>query len=247
MTDNEPIVPSEGAGFFSSLVDVIVSPREAFARLVAKPGFWLALLFNLVLAVAFTAIWMHKVDAAEFMKNQLIESGQWDKMPPENRGQVVEMQSRFFPVFAWLGALLGSPIAIFLTAGVLLFVYRFFYAGQVTFKQSGTIVAYVFAAYGLVTTPLMLLIFYLKNDWNLNPQEVIQANLRLLLDRESVSKTLWAFAGSIDLLSFWLIFMLAAGFGVALKRSTGSAAWGVIVPWAVTVLIKVAWTAAFAG
>jgi hypothetical protein len=45
--------------------------------------------------------------------------------------------------------------------------------------------------------------------------------------------------GSLDLFSLWHIFLLAAGFGVASKRSTGGAAWGVAVCWALATLGKV--------
>ena len=90
--------------------------------------------------------------------------------------------------------------------------------GQVTFKQSATLVAYVSLAYGVLTIPLMLLILFLKGDWNLNPQEIIQANPTLFLDRESVSKALWAFAGSLDLVVLWQLWLLATAFAVATGR-----------------------------
>jgi hypothetical protein len=39
------------------------------------------------------------------------------------------------------------------------------------------------------------------------------------------------------------MFLLAVGFGVAVKKSTGSALWGVLIPWAILVAIKVGWNA----
>jgi hypothetical protein len=129
--------------------------------------------------------------------------------------------------------------------GTLLFVFRFFYAGEVTFKQSLGIVAHVFAGVSLVTTPLLFLVFFLKGDWNLNPQSALQANLTLLFDHSSVSKALWTFAGSMDLFSFWMVWLLAVGFGVASRKPTSSAIWGVAIPWALIVLMKVGWALAF--
>lgn len=226
-------------GLVGSLVDVFLSPRAAFAGILRKPGFWVPLLCIVVLNLVFSGIWLQKVEPAEFMKAQMVESGQWDKIPAENRQNILDAQGKAFPYFAWGGALLAPPIILFLMAGVLLFIYRFFYAGQVTFKQSATLVAYVSLAYGVLTVPLMLLILFLKGDWNLNPQEIIQANPTLFLDRESVSKALWAFAGSLDLVVFWQLWLLATAFAVATGRKTSSALWGVLIPWALIVAVKV--------
>ena len=97
----------------------------------------------------------------------------------------------------------------------------------------------------LVTTPLLLLVLQLKGDWNINPQEAIQANLGLLLEKSSAAKPLWALLSSIDVFSLWMIFLLAVGFGVASRKTTGSSIWGVAVPWAIIVLLKVGWAAIF--
>jgi hypothetical protein len=227
--------------FFQNLIDLIISPREAFEAILRKPGFWLALVLHLAIAGAFTAIWLHKVDAAEFMKAQMMESGQWDKMAPEQRTAILGAQTRFFPAIALGGLLIGAPLVIVVMASALLFVFRFFYAGEVGFKKAMTVVCYSFLTFGIVTTPITLLVYFLKGDWNLNPQTVLQANLSALLDHDSTGKALWTLATSLDLTSFWLIFLLATGFGVAVKKPTGSAIWGVAIPWAVIVLIKVGW------
>jgi hypothetical protein len=242
--DAAPVAPERA--FFQNLIDVIVSPREAFEAIVRKPGFWLAFAFHLALVAAFSAMWLTKVDPAEFGKAQMVESGQWDKMAPEARAGAMSMQTRtVFAVFTAVAVAIGTPIVFLAIAGMLLFVYRFFYAGEVTFRQSLAIVSYVFAALSLVSTPLLFLVFFLKGNWNMNPQDAIQANLTLFLDRESVSKALWALARSIDLFALWMVWLLAVGFGVATKKTTGSALWGVAVPWAVIVLIKVAWALVF--
>ena len=87
--------------------------------------------------------------------------------------------------------------------------------------------------------------FQLKGDWNVNPQEVVRANLGLLLEKSTAAKPLWALLSSIDVFSLWMVFLLAVGFGVASKKTTGSAIWGVAVPWIVIILCKVGWAAMF--
>jgi hypothetical protein len=91
----------------------------------------------------------------------------------------------------------------------------------------------------LISTPLSLLTFALKGDWNVNPQEILQANLALLFDKATTSKALYAFASSIDLFSFWTMFILASGYAAATRKSTSAALFGVLGLWAVYVLCKV--------
>ena len=237
--------PSPGGGFLQNLIDVYFSPREAFTRIVRSPRILLPLVGYVVLVLGFTGIWMQKMDAREFMKVQIEESGRADKIPAEQREAIIEQQAKWMPIFAWVMGPVGIAVTLLVIAGVLMFVYRFFYSSEVTFKQAFAIVTWIFFAVGLVSTPLMLLVLQLKGDWNINPQEVIQANLGLFLEKSSAAKPLWALLSSIDLFSLWMVFLLAVGFGVASKKTTGSAIWGVAIPWILIVLVKVGWAAIF--
>jgi hypothetical protein len=241
----EPITPEKPGGFLQNLIDLYFAPREAFGRIVPHPTWIVPIVGHVILALVFTGVWLNKMEPREFMKTQLQESGQWDKIPAEQREQVMAQQEKFMPIMGWVGAVAGGPIFILAAAAILLFIYRFFYAGEVGFRQSLAITSWSFFAVGLVTTPLMLMVFALKGDWNLNPQEVLQANLSLLLDKAETAKPLWALATSLDLFSFWLMLLLAAGFGVAVRKATGSTIWGVVLPWAVIVAIKVGFSALF--
>ena len=227
-------------GFFQDLTDLYFDPREAFAGILRVPRLAAAILGWLALGLLFTAVWMNKVEPREFFKTQMEEGGQWQKMSVEQRTAVLDAQARFFPIIGWVGATVGPIVFLMVTSAVLMFVYRFFYASEVTFSRALAIVAWTFLALGLIATPLMLLVMGLKGDWNVAPQDALQANPTLFLDRSDTAKWLWALLGSLDLFSFWHVFLLAAGFGVASKRSTGSAVWGVAVCWGILVLGKVA-------
>ena len=58
-----------------------------------------------------------------------------------------------------------------------------------------------------------------KGDWNIDPNNAVMANLGLLLDKSTAAKPLWALFTSLDLFSFWQIFLLACGFGVASRKT----------------------------
>jgi hypothetical protein len=237
--------PAEAGSFFQNLLDMYFAPREAFARIVRAPRILLPLVLYAACVMGFTAIWLHKVDPAEFAKTQIEESGRADKMTAEQKQAAIDMQSRMMGTISSVVIPLFIAVMLLVVSGTLMFVFRFFYSGEVTFKQSLAIVVWTFLAVGLISTPVILTVLTLKGDWNVDPNQVVQANLGLLLDKSTAAKPLWALFTSIDAFVLWIVFLLAAGFGVACKRKTASALWGVAIPWLVIVGIKVAAAAVF--
>jgi len=227
-----------GKGFFSTLVGLWFAPGETFLGVVRRPAVWAALVALVALNVAFTAAWLGKVDLPAFVKAQMEERGQMEKIPAESRGEAVERATGFTRVIVWVGAVAGAPIYVLVVAGALFFVFRFFYASEMTFRQAMAIVGWMALATS-VALPLAFLTLQLKGDWNIPPLEALQANPTVLVEKADTPKPLYALLGSLDLFSFWQIALLAIGFGVASRRQTGSALWGIVVPWAVVVLIKV--------
>jgi len=240
-----PVAPESGGGFFQNLIDVYFSPREAFTRIVRNPRLLVPLVVYVVLVLGFTGVWMQKMDPVEFMKTQIEESGQADRIPAEQRGAIIEQQAKMMPIFGWVVGPVVIAIMLLVIAGSLMFVFRFFYAGEVSFKQSLAIVLWVFLAVSVVSIPVTLTVLTLKGDWNIDPNQAVQANLGLLLDKSTAAKPLWALLTSIDVFVLWMVFLLAVGFGVASRKPTGSALWGVAIPWIVIVLCKVGWAAIF--
>jgi Yip1 domain len=231
--------PAE-SGFFGSLVALWFDPRRAFEGIVRSPRIWVPLLAHFAVVVAFSAIWLQKVDPGEFMKTQLVEQGRWDRMPPAARESVTTGSGGFFRGMVVVGALFGGLAFPLLVAGTLVFVFRFFYGSDVDFRRGLAITVWSLLAIGLVSTPVLLLVLFLKGEWNLPPPDVFQAGPALLVERGATSRPLWTLLQGLDLLSLWTVTLLAVGFAVASRRSTGQALWGVLVPWMLVVLCRAA-------
>ncbi len=236
---------AKAPGLLSVLANLYLSPSEAFSAILKRPVFWVPLVLVMVLNATFTLVWLRKVDAVEFMKARIAESPRgMEQVPPEQRAEVIEQQAKFLPVMAATGPPFAGIFVVVLAA-LLTFIYRFFFAGEFTFKQALALTAWVLVAVGLVTLPLTLLVFHLKDDWTLNPQEVLQANPSVFVERSEVAKPVYSLLGSLDLFSFWMIALLGLGFGIASRTRFGSAIFGVGVLWAVYVLGKAALAAVF--
>ncbi len=240
-----PVAPDAGGGFFQNLIDLYFSPREAFTRIVRSPRILVPLVAYGLIVLGFTGVWMSKMDPTEFMKTQIEESGRADQMSAEQRQMQIEQGARFMGVGGWVFGPVFIVIMLLVVSGALMFIYRFFFAGEVSFKQSLAIVVWVFLAVSIVSVPVTLAVLALKGDWNVDPNQVVQANLGLLLDKSTAAKPLWALATSIDVFVLWMVFLLAVGFGVACRKPTSSAIWGVGIAWALIVACKVGWAAIF--
>ena len=233
------------AGFFATLAGVYVAPGPTFAAIARRPAFWTPLLAFVAAGLLFNAVWLRNLDAREFARAEVEDSPFADQMSPEQRAEGIERQAGIFPFVAWLDPLVLRPLSLVVVALFYLFVFRFFYAAEVTFKQSLAVSGWSFLAAAAVTLPLTLLVLSLKEDWNVDPRTALQANLTLLLDKASVPRAVYSIAESIDLFSAWMLALLAIGYGAASGRRPGQAAIGVIAVWAIYVVGKAALAAVF--
>jgi hypothetical protein len=239
---SEP-APAATRSLGANLLGLFVEPEQSFAALLPGARFWIPIALHVALSLAFTAVWMSRVEPRAFFEAELEWSGQAERIPPEQRAQILEAQARMFPILGWVGALLGPPLLALLVAAVYSLVFRFFLGSEIPFRRSLTVVAWSLAALACVTTPLILTVMAIKGAWALNPARALQADLGIALERDSAPAFLHAVLDSLDLFTLWTLFLLYAGFaqGSGLARRTVAIA--VAVPWALWVLMKAGFAA----
>jgi len=242
---SEPAGVGPPRGFLATLAGVYRSPAQTLAFIAARPVYWAPLLVFVAAGALFNAVWLHQLDPREFARTEIEDSPFAEQMSPEQRAEGIERQAHIFPLVAWLGPLVLSPLSLVVVALVYLFVFRFFYAAEATFRQSLAVVSWTSLAVALVTLPLTLLVLGLKQDWNVDPRTALQANLSVLLDKGSAPRAVYSIAESLDLFSAWMLALLSIGYGAATGRRAGQAAVGVAAVWAVYVLGKAALSSFF--
>lgn len=239
MQQAAPAVPVE-RGFVGTLIDLWVSPGEAFHRIRERPRVLPPLAGLLLLAVGFTTLWVSRVDPEAVMRAQLAPM---HNLTPEQKEQAIDQQAKYIPMMAWAGALVLAPMMWLGAAAIYLGVFKLLGAGDLSFVRSLAVVAWSFLAVDLVQTPLMTGILAAKGDWNVDPNTVLQANAMLLLDSGATPPWLRALVSSFDLFTLWGLFLLASGYAVMSGRRLMQALPGVLGPWVVFVLLKVGWSA----
>jgi Yip1 domain len=238
-----PVEPAVGP--MAILAGIYAAPGATFAALARRPTWVFPFLLVMVVNTAFTFVWLRKGDPVEISRVQMEEAGVFDRVPADQHDAIVQRQARMLPIFAWLGPIVFAPIVYALMAGLFLFVFRFFYAAETTYRQSLAVLCWSFLAFALVTTSLTALILALRGDWNVDPRNALQANPAGLFEKGAVPKPVHALLDSLDLFSAWLLFLWSTGYAAAAKRSVGSAALGIVGVWAIYVLLKVGLAAIF--
>jgi len=222
-------------GLLALLGELYVAPLQAFERIAARPRAFVALLLLTAINVCFAALWLSRLDAHEFLRAQAAAAGQ--PAPPEGVPAGLVKGSIF------VSAVVAQPILLAAAAGVLLFLFKVLRGAELNYGQSLGVVAWASLAVSSLTTPLMALVMALKGDWNLNPQQVLQASVGAFFDPQALSKPWHALLSGLDLFTLWLALLLAAGFGRVTRRGISWAALPVFGLWALLLGLAVAFSA----
>ena len=238
MSEGTPPAPPPSRAFLGTLLGLYFEPEASFADALRAPRFWLPLALLVALNLAFTTVWLQRVDAEAFFRAEMEYSGAIERIRPEQLPEILAAQARMLPIFGWVGGLLGAPAIVFLCGAIYTFVLRFFLANEIGFGRVLTVVAWSFLAVAVVTQPLALGVLALKGDWSINPSRVLQASLGAVLDPDSVPRALFAMADSLDLFSFGVLFLFWIGFRAGTGLAPRPVALAVLVPWALYVVGK---------
>jgi hypothetical protein len=224
--------------FWSRWAGIYFSPGETLADVVRKPDFILPLVVSIVSALVITETMLAKIGIERIIRNSIEQSGR--QMSAEQMEQAVQQGGAIGLVMAHVGAFLGPPFVLALIAALGLGIVNVIYGGEINFKTAFSVSAYVnlVNVLGVVMAVPMIL---LGDPERFNPQNPAPTNLGFFLNPLETSKSLMAFAGSLDIFSFWTIALLAIGFSAATQGKTRPFAIGIVFfgLWLIYVLAKV--------
>lgn len=141
---------------------------------------------------------------------------------------------------SYFGAILGPPVYYAAAAGVLLLIVNLMMSAGIKFKQAFAVMAYAGLPGILVIAMSVASLFLKSNPDEFNMQNPLPFNLGWFMAPDTPAKFLHSVATSIDLFSFWTMFLIATGLSAAggKKLKFGGALTAVVIPWALYVLVK---------
>jgi len=239
--------PEEPAkiGAFGRLIGVLMSPGETFADIARVPTWIAPILVLTVLSLCASFVLMQRVDWRSYLEKQLSQSSRWEQLTPEQKTQQLELTQKIIPYQAYGGGLLGPVVGALIIGAIFWGCFNLFLSAGIKFKLAYCISAHALMV-SLVSTPLVILVSFLKKPGEVNPEHLLASNVGELLSTET-PKWLLSLAGSLDVFSFWLMALLAIGFAAANPKKISKGAGFAVVfgVWAVYVLIKVGWVLIF--
>ncbi len=236
-------VESQSRGAFAKLTGIFFQPRATFEAIAIKPDWVVALIVLIVLSLIVVTAIDTRIGFQEVAIKQMEERG----MSQEQIDQATSGPASGIMTVTWyLGATIGLVIILLLISAI--FLLGFYLIGaDITYKKTLSVVTHSWFAYSLITSMLAVLILFITAEPSeLDVQNLVASNLGILVDR-TASPLLFSLLSSIDLFSFYLLFLLSLGMAVVSRKPVSTGAAIVIVVWVLYVAAKVGITSFFAS
>lgn len=243
MTPEMEAAPPPGMGEVSRIAGVFFEPKKTFEDIAGRPTFLVPLIVVILCGLGYFSVVAQRIGARQLAAHQIEMSPRYDQMTPEQRQQGIEVGAKIWSVVTYAGPILGVPIVTLIISGVLLGIVSGIMSAPVKFKQVFSAVAWASLPRVIFYLLAIVLLFVKPPTPDFNVQNPLVFNPGAFMDPPK--GFLYAIASSLDLFTFWGIFLIATGLKAAAgkKLSFGGALFSVMLPWAVVVLIG----AAFAG
>ncbi len=204
-------------GLLARVFGVLVSPRETYAAVVARPK-WFGVMAVVVLVMSISqGLFLSTEVGQDAVLDQQVRSMEAFGVNITDQ-MYAQMESRLAYAKYTTGIFLAIfvPIGTALSSGLLLGVFTMLLGGEGTFKQVYSISAHsgvVIALQQIFSMPLS----YASGKFT-------GANLGVLVPMLEETSFVTRFLESIDLFAIWSAISLAIGLGVLYKRRTGGIA-----------------------
>ncbi len=227
---------TEGGSLLGTLVNVFVSPREAYEAIDRRPH-WVLPLVIVLLATLVAAFFITPMAMEEKMAEQREKLIEQRGMTPEQADQALAMGEKIGRITGPVMAPIPTVVVIAVVALALLFLGNVVFGGHSNYKK-------LFAMYSW-TSLIGVLATMVKTPLMLSRGTVdVQTSLAAFLDPAQKGTFLYQLLARTDVFSLWKLVLVCIGMAVLYRISTKRAATGVVALYLVYAIARAAVTAA---
>jgi len=237
--------PQAAISPFGRIVGIFFSPKATFEDIARKPGWVAPILLTTVLSIISVTALNQRMNWRDYIVQQIEKSPRAAQLSAEQKQQQADTGAKFTVGIVYASGLL-VPICFALLVGLVMWgAYNLLAGAGAGFPQAFSIVAHA-GLVGLVSTPLFLLVLFLKPPGTIDPENPLATNLAALLPEDS-AKWLVALCKSFDVFTFWTLILIAIGFAAVNPRKLKGAKsfTTAFTVWAVYVVLRVGWAFIF--
>ena len=218
---------------------VLFSPKSTFEDIVRNPSWLLPFVIYVVLVLLVCVCLNMRMNWRDYVSQQIEKSSQASQLSAEQKEQRIESGAKLAPIFTYVFGLGFQLIIVFGITLIMWGAYSLLGGVSTNFSTAFGITTHAFMT-SLVSSPLFILILFLKPYGTLDLENPLATNLAALLPEES-AKWLVALGKSFDIFVFWILILLAIGFSTVNPKKLKGAkpftiAFGV---WAVFLVLRV--------
>lgn len=222
------------------LQGIFFEPTKTFESINVRPSFWLPLLLTVVIAILLWQALPYFVELEDLLMAQAKLNPQTAQLSEDQ----LEQQLKYtVPIIQWVGPVVAPPAMLFLFAALILLMVHLT-GSETTYKKLLGVTSHCLFLQTLIGSVLMLLVYSLASDPKaIDMQNPVYTNLGPLLDAQQ-SPLLYKLASSVDMVVWYVIYLLGLGTAAVSKRmSVGKGVMLVGVLYIIYVLISVGWAA----
>ena len=221
------------------ITGVLFSPKATFEDIVRKPSWALPVILLTILSLGVSFSINQRINWRAYMSEQIEKSPAGASLSAEQKEQRIDGGAKFSPPFTYAVGLLGPILITLIVALVMWGGYNLLGGANTNFGTSMGITAHAFLT-GLVSSPLFILVLFLKPFGTVDLDNPVATNLGAFLP-DDAAKWLVSSGKSIDVFTFWTLILLAIGFACTNpKKLKGSKSYVIAFSiWAAVVVLKV--------
>ena len=237
--------PQPQMSAISRVFGVLFSPQKTFEDIVRKPSWLVPITLLTILSIAVSFGLNQRMNWREFMSQQIDKSPQGSSLSADQKEQRIEAGAKFAPISTYVFGILGPLLIALIMALVMWGAYSLLGGASTNFSTAIAITAHAFMT-GLISSPLFLLVIFLKAPGTIDLENPVATNLAAFLP-DDAAKWLVALCKSFDVFTFWTLILIAIGFAVTNpKKLKGSKPYVIAFSvWAAYVICRVGFAFAF--
>jgi hypothetical protein len=221
-----------------ALLEVFYQPGKLFESLPERSYVWVApLILDMILIIIATWAMPHYM-GRENLARQQIESFARNMTPEQIQQAVAQSTSPARIYMGYCFAAIGTVLIIAIISGALM-AFGMMTSRSPRFGTMFSMVTLAFFPYWLITTIMTVIVLAASPDpASMDWRNLLATNVGAFMDRNSTSKGLYSLMGSIDIFSFYEIFLLSLGFSKITRAKFGFGLSAVLLLWVFYVLGK---------